>query len=92
MQGRCRVNLGAPLLAEGARYIAPDAGDPWVVLGVEPGADAESVRTAYRNLVKAYHPDRHMADGTPPEFIRVAEARMAAINAAYATIVKGRVE
>ena len=75
-----------------ARYIAPDAGDPWVVLGVEPGADAESVRTAYRNLVKAYHPDRHMADGTPPEFIRVAEARMAAINAAYATIVKGRVE
>jgi DnaJ like chaperone protein len=46
------------------------------------------VRAAYRSLVKAYHPDRHMADGTPPEFIRVAEDRMAAINTAYARIMK----
>jgi DnaJ-domain-containing protein 1 len=29
-----------------------------------------------------------MAAGTPPEFLRVAEARMAAINAAYATVAK----
>ncbi len=61
--------------------------DPYAVLGIEPGAPPEAVRAAYRALVKTMHPDRHMADGTPLEFIRVAEARMAALNAAYAAIV-----
>ena len=71
-----------------ARYIAPSADDPYVVLGIEPGASPEAVKAAYRALVKDYHPDRHMADGTPPEFLRVAEHRMAAINGAYAAIAK----
>jgi DnaJ like chaperone protein len=71
-----------------ARYIAPSADDPHVILGLEPGASSDEVRAAYRRLVKAYHPDRHMAEGTPPEFIRVAEDRMAAINAAYAKLMK----
>lgn len=31
-----------------------------------------------------------MAQGTPVEFIRVAEARMATINTAYAALMKGR--
>lgn len=69
-----------------ARYIAPSADDPYVVLGIDPGAAPDAVRAAYRSLVKTYHPDRHMADGTPPEFLRVAEARMAAINAAYRAV------
>jgi DnaJ like chaperone protein len=69
-----------------ARHIGPAEESPWVVLGLEPGADAEAVRAAWRRLVKAHHPDRHMAAGVPPEFIRVAEERMAAINAAYAAL------
>jgi DnaJ like chaperone protein len=71
-----------------ARHIAPSADDPYVVLGIAPGASPEAVKAAYRALVKDYHPDRHMADGTPPEFLRVAEHRMAAINGAYAAIAK----
>lgn len=71
-----------------ARHIEPSADDPYVILGLEPGASPAEVRAAYRSLVKTYHPDRHMAEGTPPEFIRVAEARMAAINGAYARIMK----
>ena len=74
-----------------ARHIAPAGDDPYVVLGLAPGASAEAVRAAWRELVKTYHPDRHMAEGTPAEFIRVAEARMAAINAAYAALTKGAV-
>ncbi len=72
-----------------ARHIplAPD--DPYTVLGVAPSAPPEDVRRAYVALVKAHHPDRHMAEGTPPEFIRVAEARMAAINAAYDRLMRG---
>ena len=71
-----------------ARHLAPADDDPYAVLDVEPGADLEAVRAAYRRLVKTYHPDRHMADGTPPEFICVAVDRMAAINAAYAALAR----
>lgn len=67
-----------------ARHTGPAADDPWAVLGVAPGADAATLRAAYHALVKQYHPDRHLAEGVPPEFIRVTESRMAAINAAYA--------
>ena len=66
-----------------ARYVAPDPNDPHVVLGVEPGADRDTIRAAYLALVKRHHPDRHYAEGTPSEFIRVADLRMAEINAAY---------
>lgn len=71
-----------------ARHIAGEPDDPYVVLGVEPGAGDAEVRAAYRALVKQHHPDRHIAEGTPPEFIRVAEQRMAAINTAYARLTK----
>ena len=67
-----------------ARHLAPAEDDPWAVLGVEPGADAATLRNAYHALVRTYHPDRHFAEGVPAEFIRVAEARMATINDAYA--------
>ena len=60
--------------------------DAWTVLGVPPGSDAATLRAAYRDLVKTYHPDRHIAAGLPIEFVRVAEARMAAINTAYASL------
>ncbi|MGL6042735.1 MAG: TerB family tellurite resistance protein [Sandaracinobacteroides sp.] len=71
-----------------ARHVPLAADDPWAVLGLQPGSPDEAIRTAYRRLARAHHPDRHMAGGTPPEFIRVAEARMAAINAAYAVLTK----
>lgn len=71
-----------------ARHIAPAPDDPYVVLGVAPGAPLAEIRAAYRNLVRLYHPDRHLAAGTPPEFLRVAESRMAAINAAYAAVTR----
>ena len=69
-----------------ARHTSPAQDDPWAVLGVEPGADATVLRRAYYGLVKQYHPDRHLAEGIPAEFIRVTESRMAIINAAYAVV------
>jgi DnaJ like chaperone protein len=69
-----------------ARHGAAPEDDPWSVLGVSPGADTAALKRAYHGLVKQYHPDRHLAEGMPSEFIRVAEARMAAINAAYASV------
>lgn len=69
-----------------ARHFGPAEDDPWVVLEVAPGADAATLRQAYHRLAKRYHPDRHLAEGVPAEFIRVAEARLAAINDAYARL------
>ncbi len=69
-----------------ARHTGPAEDDPWAILGVTPGADAATLRAAYHALVKQYHPDRHLAEGMPAEFIRVTESRMAAINDAYARV------
>lgn len=72
-----------------ARHIPLSPDDPFGVLGLVPGASDADIRQAYRRLARDHHPDRHMAEGTPPEFIRVAEARMASINGAYAKLMKG---
>ena len=48
--------------------------DPYVVLGVRPGANDQEVAAAYREAAKRWHPDVAGAE---------AEDRMAEINAAY---------
>lgn len=58
--------------------------DPYAVLGVNKGANAESVRDAYLSLSKQYHPDRVANLG--PEFGELAETRMKAINGAYSAL------
>lgn len=84
-----RLGFGpAEIAAIKARHLAHPEDDPFAVLGIAPDADRAAVREAYRRLAREHHPDRHLADGVPPEFIRVAEARMAAINAAYAALAR----
>ena len=62
--------------------------DPYIVLGLMPGADRAEVRRVYRLLVAEHHPDRLIAKGVPEELIDVATARMQAINQAYNQIIK----
>ena len=73
------------------RFVPDAVPDPWAVLGVEPGTPIEEVRTVWRQLVRDSHPDRMIARGVPIEAIRMAEARMAAINTAWEEISRGRV-
>ena len=58
--------------------------DPYVVLGVPPGADPATIRSAFTTLVSQYHPDK--VARLAPEFQQLADERMKAINAAYARV------
>lgn len=67
--------------------IAPNAGhDPWAVLEVTPGTPLEEVRAAWRRAVRDAHPDRAIARGLPAEAVRLAEARVVALNRAWQEI------
>lgn len=60
-----------------------DANDARVVLGVDADATQDALHAAWRELAKAYHPDRLAALGLPEEMLRHADRVLARINAAY---------
>lgn len=65
------------------RVDAADDASDYALLGVAPDASSQDIKTAHRKLLWEHHPDRLLAQGLPSEFIALANARMAAINAAY---------
>lgn len=73
-----------------ATHLGAANDDPYVILGVAPDAPDTAVRAAWREQLSQAHPDRARARGLPTEFIEVAEAKAAAINAAYDQIVRER--
>jgi DnaJ like chaperone protein len=75
-----------------ARHVEPDVTDPYVVLGITRGSTPEEVKRAWRRLVSENHPDRLVARGVPPECVRLANDRMAALNAAYEKIERELVD
>ncbi|MEG0902186.1 MAG: J domain-containing protein, partial [Clostridia bacterium] len=54
------------------------------VLGLTPSADAQAVRAAYRQKVKACHPDQF----TEPEKQRLAQEQLIQLNLAYEEALK----
>jgi DnaJ like chaperone protein len=60
--------------------------DPYCVLGVSASAEEDSVKAAYRRLVRENHPDRLMAEGMPQEAIARANAKLALLNAAWESV------
>ncbi|MDX2204343.1 MAG: DnaJ family molecular chaperone [Hyphomicrobiaceae bacterium] len=72
-----------------ARFVK-DVESPYEVLRLEPTASDAEVRARYRQLVIDNHPDRLMGRGVPPEFVALADRKLAAINAAYDLIARER--
>ncbi len=66
-----------------ARHVIEGGGDPYLVLQADPAWDYARLRRQYRRLVVENHPDRLLAHGVPEEFMRIANDRLAAINAAW---------
>ncbi len=60
--------------------------DAYGVLGVEPGASDEEVKTAYRRLMNQHHPDKLVSRGLPESMMGVAERKTQEIRAAYERI------
>jgi DnaJ like chaperone protein len=73
-----------------AGHLGADASDPYAILGVPHDADDETVRAAWRTLIKENHPDKLVAEGMPQDFIDMATAKMATINDAWGKIQKQR--
>ena len=73
-----------------ATHLGADNDDPYVVLGVRHDAADAEVRSAWKAALSDAHPDRARARGLPSEFIEVAEAKAAAINAAFDAAMRER--
>jgi DnaJ like chaperone protein len=67
-----------------------DPCSPYQILGVAPDISDAELKLRHRALVREHHPDRLAASGVPPELRCAATRRLAAINAAYDTIVEQR--
>lgn len=74
--GRSRATGGGP--------------DPYAVLGASRTDSEETLKLAYRKLLRENHPDALMAQGLPQEFVSVAEDKMKTINAAWDQIQRDR--
>ncbi len=72
-----------------ARFVPDAVRDPYDVLGVSHKATAQDIRAAWRKAVRECHPDQMVARGVPPEAIKLAEARLIAVNQAWEEINGG---
>jgi molecular chaperone DnaJ len=59
--------------------------NPYEVLGLREGASQDEIKAAYRELVKKYHPDRHMDNPLND----LAEEKLQEINEAYDMLTGG---
>ena len=60
------------------------------ILGVSPSDDMETIKKAYRKLVRKYHPDIIKAQGKDEAYLQEATEKTQEINEAYETIKKAR--
>ncbi len=72
------------------RAFVHDPDNPYDVLGISPNARDDEIKVQYRRLVREHHPDALVAKGVPSEFLAASGRRLAAINAAYESVLAER--
>ena len=73
-----------------ARQVVDAEPDPYDILGVDPDMPLDEMRARWRALVRENHPDRMIARGLPEEAVKLATARLAAVNEAYEQVMDER--
>lgn len=63
--------------------------NPWAVLGIPSNSSPDDIKSAYRALVKTYHPDRLANYDLPHEMKEYAAAMLARINIAHDQVTAG---
>jgi DnaJ-class molecular chaperone len=66
---------------QGIEQKAEEEQDPYKILNIGRNASRDELISAYRKLVKMYHPD--MVAGLAPEYREIAERKMKNFNSAY---------
>jgi DnaJ like chaperone protein len=73
-----------------AGHVAAGDADPYQVLGVDRSASLEEIKARHRQLVREHHPDTLVAQGLPPEFVALANEKVAVFNDAWDRIRQHR--
>lgn len=85
-----RAGVYIPHMSQASASTAKPPDEAYAILGVKEDAAPDDIKSAYRNLIRKYHPDKLMAQGLPPEYIETANEKMKRINVAYDKICKSR--
>ncbi len=64
--------------------------DAYKALGVSSDASDADIKKAYRKLMSQHHPDKLIAQGVPPDMVKLATEKTQEIQAAYELIEKSR--
>lgn len=73
-----------PQNAKPAEPAPLDDEDPLTVLGLEPGASGDEIKSAYRKAMAEYHPDK--VEHLGPELRALADKKAKAIQKAFAAL------
>lgn len=68
------------------RHVGDENCNPYDILHAQEDWSYEQLKKQYRKRVSESHPDRLIARGVPPEFVLIANDRLAAINRAWEII------
>jgi DnaJ like chaperone protein len=75
-----------------AAHLGMPEDDPYAVLDAPHDVSDEDLRAVWRRRIADAHPDRVRSLGLPEEYIDIAHAKAAAVNAAYDAIRRERAE
>lgn len=64
--------------------------DAYLALGVSSDASNDEIKKAYRKLMSQHHPDKLIAQGVPPDMVKLATEKTQEIQVAYELIEKAR--
>ncbi len=78
------------LNAQRTNNAASSLDEAYKILGVSPDDDMQSIKKAYRKLIRRYHPDIIKAQGKDESYLQEATQKTQQINEAYELIKRSR--